>query len=84
MWAWSFCDGFRKNGERERERERQRERERDLFYAGSTFVCVGHANSTQQERFWSMKLILKWILCYLYHAFPCIPYFNQQNAPIKI
>jgi len=55
-----------------------------LFYAGSTFVCVGHANSTQQELHRSMKLISKWILCYLYHAFPYIPYFNQQSALIKI
>jgi hypothetical protein len=44
-----------------------------LFYAGSTFVCVGHANSTQQEHLRSMKLISKWILCYSYRAFPYIP-----------
>jgi len=55
-----------------------------LFCAESTFVCVGHANSTQQELLQSMNLLLKWILCYLYHAFPYIPYFNQQNALIKI
>ena len=55
-----------------------------LFYAESTFVCVGHASSTQQEHLWSMKLILKWILCYSYRAFPYIPYFNEQNPLIKI
>jgi len=55
-----------------------------LFCAESTFVCVGHANSTQQELRQSMNLILKWILCYLYRAFPYIPYFNEQNALIKI
>jgi len=55
-----------------------------LFYDESTFVCVGHASSTQQEHLWSMKLILKWILCYSYRAFPYIPYFNEQNAQIKI